>query len=124
LDQWIDRHLLSKGETLLISERQRLVMLARQRDTARRLNHVDRGLRAVTIEMPREAWDRLDRLRPRLQRAVDEKVTLGKAIERLIAAYEEWSMHRSAKPIKGDARATRAQTETLFTLPRKRSKAP
>ncbi len=88
LSEWIVRHLLSKGDTLLISETQRIAMLARQRDAARRSNHVDRGLQAKTVEMPAEAWDRLSALRPRLQKAIDKHVSLGMAIERLVNAYD------------------------------------
>ncbi len=121
LDRWIDRHIIRKGSALLVSEDQRRSMLSRQRDSVRRSRHADRAMQAVTVRMSVEAWGRLNALRPQLQRATSEQVTLGKAIERLIAAYEDG---RPAKFRKTNSEKSLLQTESLFPLLSRRRDRP
>jgi hypothetical protein len=105
---------------LLVSEEQRRAILSRQRDKVRRARRADQALRTATVTMPVEAWDRLYALRPRLQRAIHEQVSLGKAIERLIAAYEDGRPAKPAQPKKGRSEKSPPQTESLFPLPSRR----
>jgi len=87
LDEWIDRYLLRRGPTPLLSDAQRRRTLARVRDASRRQAHAERGLHSARIEMRIESWTRLEAIRAELETGATGKVTFGGALERIIAAY-------------------------------------
>ena len=67
LELWIQRHLVNAGPDLLITDAQRLNMLDRQRDAARRARDEERGQVARTIHMPAKVWSRLDEIQTALR---------------------------------------------------------
>ena len=52
LEEWINCHLVERGDRLLITEDRRRSQLVRLRDGDRRQAHAQRGLRSARVEMP------------------------------------------------------------------------
>ena len=63
LDAWIERHLLSRGDSLLTTELERTALLSRCRDRRRRQIHNGRDLHSTRIEVARETLGKLKALR-------------------------------------------------------------
>ena len=87
LDDWIDRHLVRLGSELLLPAALRRTTMARVREGHRRQVHGDKGQRSARIEMSQEGWMKLRGVRAELAAARRQNVTLGHALEHVIAAH-------------------------------------
>lgn len=113
LDEWIDQHLLRRGGELLISDVQRRTVLTRARDFRRRRAHAERGLRSARIELSEKSWAKLKSIRDELARTYG-KVTLGWALERIIAAHGAAQPTAPPKKDKGRKSADQPRGGDLF----------
>jgi hypothetical protein len=114
LDAWIDQHLVRRGRELLISEGVRRTALARARDVRRRQTHADRGLRSARIEMLAESWAKLEAIRAELGAGTVGKVTLGAALEHIIAAYGSKPLSSTPNRARGRKQAGKTGIGDLF----------
>jgi hypothetical protein len=86
LDEWIARHLVNRGEALLVPKERRRGQLARMRDMARRSRRSDQQYHGARVELPVEACDKVRAIRSQMRAPSKEKLLLGDVLERVIEA--------------------------------------
>jgi len=111
LNDWIDRYLVQRGDDLLIGESVRRAVMARARDAHRRQTHKANSLHSARIEMSKATWSKLAAIRRGMERAGEERVSLGAALESIVNAYRPRAATR-----KKAARAPATQSDLLSRL--------
>jgi hypothetical protein len=114
VDAWIDRHLVRQGADLLIPEELRRTAFARARDAHRRQAHAGEGLHSARIEMRQAGWNALREIRARLEADGSTKLSLGAALEQIIAAHDSKARSTVRRKTSGQTQRNRPAAGDLF----------
>lgn len=92
LSRWIERHLLTRGAQLLVSEKRRVQLLSRQRGAKAQEARCERGTRSAT--MTQAGWAKLEETQGPADLDGTNRESLGETLERVIHAYGTASFGR------------------------------
>lgn len=94
LSRWIERHLLTRGAQLLVSEKRRVQLLSRQRGAKAQEARRERGTRSATVTMTQAGWAKLEEIQGPADLDGTNRESLGETLERVIHAYGTASFGR------------------------------